>query len=1062
MIMDDNMDCETIWNALYHLRIDKTTSERIQSYSGELFRLSKSLQAWQASKYSTNLRVVNSETLQIVRDYWRQYSSADNLKSAFVDNYNQAIKKVYDGHHKDINSTDTIAASTKQFWNHGTFASSADLPNPLFAYSDASSSFAVHQGSNPLAGFHLSISLAKLESESQFYQARSVGSSDLESAISSAKLQFAAWCNAFRRLIKRDNPRRLVIRFFAGDAISLCLGIRAVSDPGIVANCYSQPGSAHILRLDINDRPPKHFDVIDSGYLVDRIGVLNLLPNVAQLLQNSCSVLYTSTRVADVAAEKNLLEKMLCGDVGIMCMLLGLVPASYLTGNTSFAYEAYLDSQSHAEIKFPLNNRIMWVMTKAGDHKLEWDRVPPSCDINSLAKFLFDLYKQMFSFESNTTDELIGSQAYTRSSFAVLLRFFKRRVINIDWRKCVSMVLQLLIEDQQKNGTNLRHVMGDLFVQLALCDVYLGGVDIGNEIVNSPTARIGVLRKRNPPDPCALVVVVPRWRLQFIYDKLSAEARRAPIVFQLYLRKEKLCSDEGCTCKHENYTVSCVQAVFGKLVVSADGCSGTIEADPSRWEGTSDLVVSGYISTLTIHSWGQKGPLKCGVALARTRETVKLFEAEFGEGLSVWKTCFGHMDCLYFFDRLPGLQRNPPKEDFYTTSHGVAQTTSSFVVDFPKLDFEKPSFTTHIKVIGPALGRLQKKDSISVNQLSPCTMTITFGGFQVQGNYIFPVDGKNTRLRVSRLQGWIEIIAPFVVPTQRGYFNSTPFPIVHAPWGTIYNTFRPYINFCQLPRLNFGLTNRDCSENGYEASTVPSHLTSMFFKPETSFPDENVPSMAIKLHIHTLLFPSTIRVVRLKSQNSEYVDIVFFVVGLYLDPTSRSVVGEGYAMPITTDVPSIVPQLDMKATTEEMRWWKSVLPGMVEQGRMWKHKPDCEYKFEGIPLPGTVSICSCGQGQVTSAFTNNKEWTKYAPWVTPVAISPIFPVPWLDLTRTNGSELEQAVDSLDIKNPKCKFCAKIDARKKCGKCMNVVYCSRECQIKDWRDHKASCASEGRA
>jgi len=189
MIIDDNIDSETIWNALYHLCIDKNTSERIESYSGDLFRLSKSLQTWQVSKYSTNLRFVSSESLQIVRDYWRRYSSADNLKLSFVDNYNKAIKKVYDTYHRDINSTDTIATSTKQFWNHGTFASSADLPNPLFAYSDASSRFAVHQDSNPLAGFHLSISLAKLEPKSQFYQARPVGGSDLESAISSAKLQ---------------------------------------------------------------------------------------------------------------------------------------------------------------------------------------------------------------------------------------------------------------------------------------------------------------------------------------------------------------------------------------------------------------------------------------------------------------------------------------------------------------------------------------------------------------------------------------------------------------------------------------------------------------------------------------------------------------------------------------------------------------------------------------------------------------------------------------------------------------------------------------------------------
>ena len=261
--------------------------------------------------------------------------------------------------------------------------------------------------------------------------------------------------------LKKTIRRLLVIRFFVGDAISFCLGLQALSDPAIVANCYSRPGVARILQFDDDsDRTPTRFDVIDTGYLVDRIGLLNLLPNVAVLLQNSCSVLYTSTRVGDVAAERNLLEKMLCADVDIMCMLLGLVPAAYLTGNTSHAYHEYHDSRPHTAI--PLNNRIMWVMTKAGDHKLEFSRVCPTCDVTLLSKFLFDLYNKMFSFELSNTRELTGSHAYTRHTFASLLRYFKRRIF-IDWRECVRMLLGLLIKDQRKNGTNFRHVMSELF-----------------------------------------------------------------------------------------------------------------------------------------------------------------------------------------------------------------------------------------------------------------------------------------------------------------------------------------------------------------------------------------------------------------------------------------------------------------------------------------------------------------------------------------------------------------------------------------------------------------------
>ena len=677
------MECESIWKAMYDLRVDKPTFERIQSYSVDLFHLSESLQTWEASKYSKNLRFVNSESLEIVRNYWRRYSSADNLKSSFIDNYNNAIRKIYETYHKDLKPTNMTAASTKKFWNSDTMASSAALPNPLFAYSDSSNHFAVHQDSNPLVGFHLTISVAKLAPESLFCQSRPLGSSDLESAISSAKLQFEAWCNAFRRLIKKHHPRLLVIRFFVGDAISFCLGLQALRDPTIVANCYSRPGVARILQFDDdNDQTPTRFDVIDAGYLIDRIGLLNLLPNVAVLLQNSCSVLYTSTQARDVAAERNLLEKMLCANVGIMCMLLGLVPVAYLTGNTSHAYHEYLDSRPHTAI--PLNNRIMWVMTKAGDHKLEFNRVCPTCDVTLLANFLFDLYNKMFSFESSKTRKLTGSHAYTRHTFAALLRHFKRRIF-IDWRECVKMLLDLLIEDQRKNKTNFRLVMSELFSQLALCDVYLGCIGSADDFTNRPKAPVGVLRQRNPPDPCAIVITVPRRRLQRIYDKLSANAPHAPIAFQLYLRKDK-CGDKDCECVDEYCRVSCVQAVFGKLVSSANGNSGTIEEDPLKWEGTSDLQVCGYFSTLIIHLWGHYGLLKCGVALTPTSETVKLFAAELGEGLSVWNTCFGHEDSISFFDRLPGLKRDHPKESSFLTN-SVAQTTRVFHCRFSCTQF---------------------------------------------------------------------------------------------------------------------------------------------------------------------------------------------------------------------------------------------------------------------------------------------------------------------------------------------------------------------------------------
>ena len=39
----------------------------------------------------------------------------------------------------------------------------------------------------------------------------------------------------------------------------------------------------------------------------------------------------------------------------------------------------------------------------------------------------------------------------------------------------------------------------------------------------------------------------------------------------------------------------------------------------------------------------------------------------------------------------------------------------------------------------------------------------------------------------------------------------------------------------------------------------------------------------------------------------------------------------------------------------------------------------------------------------------------------------------------------------------CRACGKKDDVKKCSKCKKVSYCGKECQKKDWKDHKRSCS-----
>lgn len=172
---------------------------------------------------------------------------------------------------------------------------------------------------------------------------------------------------------------------------------------------------------------------------------------------------------------------------------------------------------------------------------------------------------------------------------------------------------------------------------------------------------------------------------------------------------------------------------------------------------------------------------------------------------------------------------------------------------------------------------------------------------------------------------------------------------------------------------------------------------------------------------------------------------------------------------MTNDKREIDTNLTLRTNPEVHQWWKGALPSMVESARTWNHAEKCEYKTEGIPRMGSYSICSCGQGKVGQDFKDVVEWSRFSADVTRIVIQPIFPVPWLDTVRrpiladgerkTKTRSMATATTTAattTTKTKECNVCLKEDPGKKCGKCMLVAYCSRECQSKDWREHKKVC------
>lgn len=571
------------------------------------------------------------------------------------------------------------------------------------------------------------------------------------------------------------------------------------------------------LILDGEDHPtasrdltPTTFNVIETGYLIDQVGLLNLLPNLVKALDAPASFLYTSTRLEKVSDERNMMEKLLCGDVSVMCALLGLVPSAYLSGHAFHPFNEYLDFRPLA-IR-PITNRIVWVPTVSTDSKVELGCTNIVGEEEGMIKFLANVYINMFSHETNPESYPSHWYKYTRHSFVTLLLFLKERVKGIDWTDCVAVAIATLHSDKKSHALICKY-RAELVV---LCRLH--------GLLSTTT----LIEESRLPFPMVFLLTVPRSIINqsgTVYDKLSSS--NLPVSFQIHIKCGKR-KDNG-----EHNKITAVQYCFGKLT-STSPFGPEIEEDRAGWKGTGDLHVWGFGCT-EMGDGNKVRSLDAILALTPEKELLKLLRSDLGDSLSVFKVNSRRDHHLFTMAGNPPNLRRPevPKTASESSVAGgeIAKRNKSFVIKFPILDIDNQHFTTRIEVLGDSLERLQKKEIISIDQSSTCTLTVKFGEIQVSCNYAFPVDYRTTKLRLSRAQGLIEVTAPLLTPSRRGHFCLNPCPVLSGPDSQITNCFSPYINFCQLPQLDRRLAHADMASSTRVGtwSSVPDHLAANMY-----------------------------------------------------------------------------------------------------------------------------------------------------------------------------------------------------------------------------------------
>lgn len=1008
----DNKSPPDYWSIFYDLHVTAETLEVIRNQANKLVEVSRNLKTWSESEYDRVIRMVNSETLSLLQEYWTKYAffvDPDRLKYHKFKNQRKEIYEITPGGFETqglqmlarsfgarlVNSLKLTELHVNHFWTTGSVDKTVQYRerrcNPLAIYSStAGDRFAIHYRTNPLAGFHLASAITRIASGPDAYKRPENSRNVKDIVFAIAKAQFQAWCRSFQKLAQKARAAKskngcLRIRFHIGDAVNFCIGYhkQRFCASGESLNIYSRPWSVQPLRFDGEgymsgsyDRAPWLFNVIDTSNLADDVGFLNLLTSTVPLLeQSAASILYTeSMRSYPADDSKSLIAELFCGDISSMCVLFGVLPAPYITGVTARAKdEAYIDDTTL------VLNRVPWKLATSADPSVNLSEAKLSSDPEKLANLLCDIYLDMFEHESANYFERILQMStakgrmrfpqphYSRPSYAALLAFLKSRIA-IDWEDFMECVAQRIEADTKLlAGKGSVH---DLFLQFQLFDVGIR-FPLAEEIdtlvipgyprLSTYRHDQGLLKHKNPPKITCLIISIPRRKLRVLYRSCVEDGHRINAIFELSI-----------LAKSFRNTYSSVHPIFGKLTPSEDGQNCSIERDANGWFGTADLHVCAYVPTYMLLIANPRD-IEVSIRLQQEVSTALLLREILGVDLELFKARLLSSEYVHLVESLPGLA--PPNSSCGSLVHSALAVSNDTVeVTYPVLIPKDKTLTTRISIKGKAEQEsLKGGAAVTFNYSSLCTVTVKCGNLEHVCNFPFPIAANLTRIRIARKSGWIEVIATLLPPQINGTIAPNPLPIIRdkryglSPWNT------PYVNFRQLPKV---------ATSEYASALdrwMGFHLAGTFSDFEHNQMDQKgkergdvlvefkrtILSIFDYITIADPFEPCVIAMAPSGDLRGVGGALIFFVTGMYMDSNSHGIIADAYVVPanpsMLIDDPSFMPifmhvtrgidkgdTMPLSLHRDVFMFWKGALMGMAERCRTWEHTNSCEFA-QGVP-----------------------------------------------------------------------------------------------------------------
>lgn len=219
------------------------------------------------------------------------------------------------------------------------------------------------------------------------------------------------------------------------------------------------------------------------------------------------------------------------------------------------------------------------------------------------------------------------------------------------------------------------------------------------------------------------------------------------------------------------------------------------------------------------------------------------------------------------------------------------------------------------------------------------------------------------------------------------------------------------------------------------------------------------------------------------------IDSVVFIAGLKLDLAGHTVVLDAYVLPSHAELPSTLQvalsglrstSARINITKEGSAMWRYLLPSLAERCRDWKHWEDCAYAMTGQVPSGRSPLCECGTGKlaVSSLTGKRRDWAPFVPYLTKIALSPLFGVSYLEpMCVSSVKALEKILadhgvpvgtlrllidggrvgeDHSDTFCETCMYWLPPGSRKACSGCESVIYCGKACQVFNWAQHRSQC------